>query len=618
MTQHPMTEIQNIQLEAFEAAVYSRDREQATLLLVDCLRKLKTGAVFIGYSTNWEVVQLCCTRFCAAVVSMLADPEYFITEDGLALLGTEHGAMDLVFRASHFGTSDHLLPQITKDPSEREQAKIAFKDPGALLKYLVTYSLRSFFMLNFEETFKRAPQLLFPLYLGMLSHLLTLNQQAQDRFEQLVGLHGIFKDVELPDITLPVMTDVYMYSSYSTRPDRHELKKTVMTILGNMMHLRVPNLPGEKELHRLKNKARPTIVIPLEWFTSLHAMYRCWAPAIRQLRKRFRLVAVSQASAVDEESKKEFDKWLEVPTDHVSFDKLVSMITAERPDMVFYPSIGMAPWFVALASVRLAPIQFMTLGHPATSGSKMIDYVIGDAGTFTDPELFTERIIELPEGALFNFVMRPDAEFPTAEVKELEPAVVRIAVPAMLCKLNARFMKVCQRIQQEAKIKTEFHFFPNMVGLTMHQTGRELREWLPGAYIYERMDYNTYLRFLQTCDIHLSTFPFGGTNSNIDSMKLGIPLVCMEGREPFERFDAMMYRKAALPEWLIAHTDDEYVTAAVRLVEDHDERLRLRKQLLRTDLESVFFTLDVGNRFGSAVEWLYENHGGITKKVTQL
>lgn len=93
---HPVTEVHNIQLEEYEAAVYRKDRELATRLLLDSLRKLKTGAAFIGYNMDFEVLQILYTRFCAATIALLADLEYYLHEDGLALLAGEHGTMDMV------------------------------------------------------------------------------------------------------------------------------------------------------------------------------------------------------------------------------------------------------------------------------------------------------------------------------------------------------------------------------------------------------------------------------------------------------------------------------------------------------------------------------------------
>ena len=461
--------------------------------------------------------------------------------------------------------------------------------------------------------FKKSPQILFPLYVGMLAHLMTLAHTAQERREMLHTLSGSFDDVQMQDNALPMLADAYMYTSYGLGPRRHEFKGLVHRLCARMIAQHNVALPTKDQLlnRRLKHPAKPVMVIPLDWFTSLHAMYRCWVPAIRQLRQHFRLIAFSQPSAIDEHSKKEFDEWHEVKPENIVLSEVIEQICALKPDIIYYPSVGMTLWWIVAASLRLAPIQVMTLGHPSSSFSPAMDYVIGDAGTFVDPALFSERIVELPAGLLFHFDMRPDAEFPPLPEKSLTPDVVRIAIPAMVCKLTGNFMRVLREIKNKSPVPVEFHFFPNMIGVILHQTAREIRDWLPNSLIYERSDYAQYLIHLSRCDVHLGTFPFGGTNSNIDSMKLGIPLIVMEGKEPFERMDPIMLRKVGLPEWTICHSEEEYIAAGVRMIENHSERLALRRYLLDAPMDEIFFKKCEDQHFGNAMVHLYKNHEAI-------
>jgi hypothetical protein len=589
---HPMTMIENVRLEEFEKAVYARDHERAGHLLLIALRRLKAGADFIGYVPDPRVKTVLYTRFCAAVVALLADPAFNLSQDGFDHLASEHAVTDLLFRASVFETSDHMLPQVASNPAESDHRKLKLTDGGALIKFLLTYSLRSAFQLNFEETFKRSPQVTFSLWAGMISPLLTTAVQAQERRELLLGMHGLFENVKLSDAILPTLSDAYMYTSYGLRRDKHDAKATMHRLFAKLIADRGVKLPTVQQLaDRRTNTAatgdKPTILICIEWFTSLHAMYRCYAPIIRQLRTRFRLVAMSRSMDIDEIGKAEFDEWHEVPTQDLVLNSLVDQIGRIAPDIIYYPSLGMAMWWVVLASVRLAPVQVMTLGHPASSRSPAMDYVLCDEGAIGDPSLFTETIVEYANGSA-RFMMRPDAEFPEP-LTEDTPETVRIAVPAMLCKLNATFLSTLREIKEKAGRPVEFHFFVNMLGVNLHQAAREIRDWLPGSKIYERNHYNGYLGYLRTCHLHLCTFPFGGTNSNIDSMLLGIPVLGLEGLEPHERFDAMMIRRAGLPESLVAKTHEEYVAEAVRLIGDDGARNALRDHLRAFDLQREFF-----------------------------
>jgi hypothetical protein len=597
-----MTMIENVSLEKFEQAVYRRDYEEASGLLLVNLRKFKTGARFIGYGDSPELLKLLYTRFCAAVISLLADPKFEVSQHGFDLLASEHAVIDLLFRASAFETSDHLLAlgAIKSDVSIQH---IRIESGPALAKFLLTYSLVSALQMDFEKTLSMDPQISLGLYAGMLSPLLVIHPEAHNRRESLLAIHHIFKDCKLPDEIMPTLCDAYMYTSYGTRPDKHDAKAMIHGLFARLVADNNIALPTFDHVER---KERPTILICLDWFNSAHAMFRCYAPIIRQLRARFRLVAMSAPGSIDEEGKAEFDEWFPVSIEKVILSEVVDKILEIAPDIIYYPSVGMSPWWVATASVRLAPVQVITLGHPATTRSPAIDYVLCDEGSIGDPALFSEEIVTYPNGSA-RYVMRNDADLPEPVIEEAEPAVVKIAVPAMLCKLNAKFMHALKEIRKRSTKPLEFHFFVNMLGVNLNQASTEIRAWLPESKVYERRHYNQYMRELRECHIHLSTFPFGGTNSNIDSLLMGLPIVTMWGDEPHARFDGMMIRRAQLPEFLIAADAEQYIAAALRLIEEPGLRLELKSHLLQFDLQGEFFGEPPDNTaFLRAMESVYE------------
>lgn len=603
---HPMVQIQNVQLETFEKAVYSHDYENASRHMLEGLRKFKAGAEFIGYTTNPDQKTALYTRWCAAMIALLSDPMYSLSQEGFDAIAGENAIIDMMFRSSIFGTSDHMMPQFAADPTEKDFNKIKFKDSTGLLKYLMTYSLRSGFKMNFEKAFGDNAQSMFALYIGLLTTMLATSRTAEDRRDDLLKMHELFDGVELNDRFLSPMSDAYMYCSYSSMRDKHKIKGLMHRLYAKMM---AAHGFKEQDFSKREKKDKPTILIPVEWFTSLHAMYRCYAPLVRQLRTKFKVIGIGRPHAIDDVSKKEFDGWLELPEDNVVLEKIVQRIRNVKPDIIYYPSLGMDLVWVSLASVRLAPIQLMTLGHPASSHSPVIDYAVCEDGDVRDESLFTEKVISLPNGAMFNFVMRPDADLPTPFIEE-HPEVIKIAVPAMVMKLNSTFLETLKAIKEKSSRPVEFHFWPNMITTVLSQAAKEIRETLPGAFTYERSAYNHYIRQLQQCHIQLGTFPFGGTNSNIDSMLLGMPQVVMEGDEPHATCDAKMLRRAGMPEWLIAHSTDEYVTAAVRLIEDDAERVRLSRYLVdEADIAGKFLSAppaEFATSFVDAVWKLYE------------
>lgn len=608
--------VENINLELFERAVYSRDYEKAGTLLLQNLRRLKAGGEFIGYPQHPRLRVILYTRFAAAVVALLVDEKFFLSPEGFDLVASEHAIMDLLFRASVFESSDHMLPQMAKNPEETDRAKLQLTNGPQIAKFLLTYSMRSSFAMNFDKTFTHAAQEFFALWGGINSALLTVAKQAHERREHVLGLHKLFADVDISDGAMPTLSDAYMYTSYATRADKHDAKATIHRMFARMLRKRgvaEPTREAIEQRRRLRANSlkygKPVLFVGIEWFTSLHAMYRCYAPVIRQMREHFYVVAMSRPSDIDDAGKAEFDEWYPVAQDNINFADVVAKVNEIAPDVIYYPSLGMALWWVALASMRFAPVQVMSLGHPASSRSPCMDYVLCDEGAVGNADLFSEKIITYPNLAA-RFVMRPDAVIPEP-LKVDDPETVEVAVPAMLCKLNAPFLATLREIAEASAKPVRFHFFINMMGLNLHQAAREIRDYLPTAMIYERAHVNVYLERLRSCHLHFSTFPFGGTNSNIDSMLLGLPVLTLEGDEPHERFDAIMLRAAGMDEGLIAQSREEYVGQAVTLIDQSGIRNAYRDQLLATDLKSIFYGEPLEserNAIGDAMDTIYRTH----------
>jgi len=444
----------------------------------------------------------------------------------------------------------------------------------------------------------------------MLAHIVVLSPRAHARRERLLTLGPLFEQVEVREHMLAAMSDAYMYCSYASSETKHQIKRSFNALIRRLMlgKIEVPELPAHRKL-----KKKPTILVPIEWFTSLHAMYRCFGPSIARLRGRFRLVMIGRESEMDEEAKAGFDETIALSGSNVALADVVAKVREIAPDIIFYPSVGMATWWVALSTIRLAPIQVAGMGHPATTMSDAIDYMVVEDRYPGDPSAYSE-IVVMRKGEL-PMVLRPDAVPPVPQIRE-RPDVIRIAVPAMACKLSAPLMEMLQRVWQKSHRPVEFHFFPNMVGMTWFQITKEIRKWLPGAVVYPRSDYNTYLTNLRNCDLHFSPFPFGGCNSNLDSFLLAIPIVAMEGLEYHSQQDPGMMRAAGLPEWLITYHPAEYERMALRMIHNDAERVAIAQALRARDVAKVFFCRENDERVEDYLDlfsWIYTNHEKISR-----
>jgi len=188
--------------------------------------------------------------------------------------------------------------------------------------------------------------------------------------------------------------------------------------------------------------------------------------------------------------------------------------------------------------------------------------------------------------------------------------VVNIGVTASAMKINPHFLETCKAIVDAASVPVRFHFMTAWSeSIDLAYVRKSIHAMLPeaDAHVYGSLDYPVYLKILNTMDMFVSPFPFGNTNGIVDSFTLGLPGVNLCGREVFEHIDSGLFARAGLPAWLTTSSPDEYVRAAVRLAEQHDEREALRQRLIDTKAVNRIFE-GRPEAFGIEVLRLLEAH----------
>jgi hypothetical protein len=603
------------EVEDFERSVYGRRYEEAGRLLIAILPKLHRVYDAPGYMATPEVEGYLYTRLGAAVTALLADEKFTLGRNGFETLALWQPILSVLPEAGAFGGSDHLVRLIGSRDAGAPQ-KLNFPHVQQQLKLLLAYSLDSDIELDFESIFRQDPSLMFPAYLGMLGRFEVLTRNAERRRAQLLCLGPMFEQVVPRVEHMAALAVVWMNCMYGTNPGRHAIKRPL-----NALARRVA-MAGQTEVlerggarRRRALAERPVMLVPLEHFRAAHVNYRSYAALIRRLRERFTLVGAGTSVDFDDTSRGLFDRLVEFARpDERGFGPLLAALNAVEADIVFYPTLGIQWWWIAVANLRLAPIQAMTMGVPATTYSPVMDYVLMEESWAGDPDCYSETLIHTRAGST-RFQRRNAGAGREVRGTLDAGAPLRIAVPALVTKLNAPFLETCQQIAQQSRVPLEWHFFPGMSGLHHVIAKGQILRWFPHATVYGYLEYPRYIETLARCDLHLSTFPFGGTNTNLDSMQLGIPMITLEGREAHSQIDAGMIRRTGLPDWLIARTPEEYVNTALKLIHSPEERAKVRRQLLATPVEDIFTETDSSapDDFVEAFCWLYDQHEAIQR-----
>ncbi|HFG4855941.1 TPA: cobalt ABC transporter permease [Salmonella enterica subsp. enterica] len=606
-------------LEQFEWRVHTEETEQACRELVFLLGELDRAygqwsdhvrAYAPGQRPDTLNRHLC-TRIAGAVTTLFSRPGFSISDTGYVQLMNLHRWLALIFAVSAYRHGDHIIRNLNA-------AGGGVVDPltlnaGNLRLFCLCYFPDSEIALQPEVLWQYDRETVVRLFCALISGRALPTPAAHAKREQLLAwLPEKLTELDSLDfLPVAVLHDVYMHCSYADLPGKHLIKRELSRLAALKLNRELAQyLPVRAPA---RDREKPVVAVVLEHFTCRHSIYRTHSTSMRALREYFHLTGIAMPGATDELTREVFDDFTVLAADAPVGDA-VRLLSERRPDIIYYPSVGMFPLTVFLTSLRLAPLQLMALGHPATTWSAHIDAVLVEEDYLGDPACFSERVCALPKDALPYIppagttrvlpVRTPFRERRKAARPRALP--VRIAVCASIMKINPGFLTALAEVQARCRVPVQFCFYMGFAqGLTLDYLREAIHDVLPEAEVNAHMEVGDYQQALNSCELFANPFPFGNTNGLVDTVRQGLPGVCMSGPEVHTHIDEGLFRRLGLPEELIAGDRETYIRAVVRLAEDDAWRESLQAQLQENDPEQVLFT-GHPEKFAAAVKALWE------------
>ena len=240
-----------------------------------------------------------------------------------------------------------------------------------------------------------------------------------------------------------------------------------------------------------------------------------------------------------------------------------------------------------------APVQVTWLGYPDGTGMPAVDYRLTDA--VADPPGETdgwhaERLVRLPDGFL-AFELEADigppapppmhrngfvtfGSFNTAA--KVTPAVLRVWSEILAALPSARLMLKSGAFADGPTRDDCLRRFARH-GVTADRL--DLLPQVPSA--------GEHLRLYDRMDIALDPFPYNGTTTTCEALRMGVPVVTLAGRHHVARVGASLLTRCGLAE-LVAVSETGYVETALALARDPARltglRLGMRDRLARSPL----------------------------------
>jgi len=595
-------------LEKFESLAYSRNREMGMRELLALLHDLdehygNVGAQFSALPlqsvSERELNQHIWTRAAAAASCLLADDALFFAPEWRQNVLAHHRWLSTLFAATPFRNADHVMRALNLSEGDQKsnlnQLQIGEAD---LLKFCLLYSPESEVPLDLDALWKADKVLAAGLCLVLLSPRFLGSPSAHTKREKILPwlTQHLAQIDDIEQLPLGVLHDLYMHCSYADRADKHDIKKPINELIRRKL-----SLNGFKDLEptaakrsKKTNKKKPVLLVVLEWFTSSHSIYRTHSLTMEAAREQFEVIALAYENCTDDITRKVFDELVTIPRQSSLMDQIrfIQKEASQRDAKVLYmPSVGMFPLTMWLTNLRITPLQMIALGHPATTHSHAIDYVVVEEDYVGNEACFSEKLLKLPKDGM---PYRPSAAAEGLKVivkPKPKPEVVLIAMCATTMKINPRFLNTCARIVKESKVPVHFQFLiGHAMGLSFPNLQRVVHQYLgPHVTVFPHQHYTAYMDVIAGCDMFINPFPFGNTNGIIDTISAGLVGICKTGPEVHEHIDEGLFQRLGLPEWLITQTEEDYVKAAVRLANNHEERLSLRQTYSGADKVNVLF-----------------------------
>ena len=561
-------------------------------------------------SSAVEEAEKSMTLFASSFTSLLSDPSFNLSEVGLRAFLVNKSSLRRAFLGTSFKDMSHLFGLMGSGSDG--QSVISEKDWWRLMIAMSLDNLQET-LFPIIESLSSSSQLL--LWVSLMDNKWLVTEKEQRNLDRLLSMAGKITISPILSLgELDMFGRVWFVCSYWDSPHKHVVKK----MLNQAFYLHGLSI-GIKNERRTRSKGvehgKPKLLVILEAWGAGHAMYRCYGKAFETLKEKFHVTAMAPKNRSDAESTKMFDELIFF-NEKGDLKETIDRVENINPKIIIYSSIGMQPQAIFLSQYRLAPIQMMMMGHPASSFSEKIDYAVIEEDILNNPECFSETILLLKGGALA--MIKPDRRKiakvgrESGSVPDLQSSC-KVVCNSMYQKLTPAFINACIEIQKRSKVHVEFIFLTGTDGLSSRAIKPHLESRLDRVRVFRKIPYEFYSKLISECQLQLTPFPFGNTNSFVDAMFLGVPTVCMDGDEVMSHNDVAYSRRVGLPDFLQARDFDGYVAAALKVIEDPALQKSLRDHILSLDLDEILFSekKESESEFSDLVFWTYTNHDNI-------
>lgn len=259
----------------------------------------------------------------------------------------------------------------------------------------------------------------------------------------------------------------------------------------------------------------------------------------------------------------------------------IQQLRAMQFDALIFLDMGLEPTSYLMAQYRLAPLQLLFPGQPATSGVPQMDWAITDkiAESPQAQAHYSEKMIRLEHT---TFIYHAPPYQPTGQDRRARwgfKAEDHLYIcPGKVFKLSLQMDRIfAQILNQDARAKILLIDFgpPGVMEDYLQRLNAQLSPHERArVVILPRLDSQDFGLLLESVDLMLETYPFGSANTLMMAMAAGCPILSwpspyLSGRCAYTLFQILELTEA------IVYSEAEYVQTALRWATNKGEARRL-------------------------------------------
>ncbi|WP_207478826.1 O-linked N-acetylglucosamine transferase, SPINDLY family protein [Arenibaculum pallidiluteum] len=258
-------------------------------------------------------------------------------------------------------------------------------------------------------------------------------------------------------------------------------------------------------------------------------------------------------------------------------------ILGDRLDALVHTDIGMDPMAARLGTLRLAPLQAMTPGHPETTGLPTIDLYL--SSELMEPpgaqSHYRERLVTLPGlGHAHVPLTPPDIPLTRADFGVPDDAVLFWCCQSLFKYLpgdDDLFARIAARVPRALFLFVRdprpavTAVFETRLAAAFARRGLDHRE---RCLLLPRMDHARFHAVTGLADVFLDNPGWSGWNTVLQAVEKGLPVVRVPGALMRQRHAVAILSRIGIADG-VAEDRDAYVETAVQLGLDRSARARL-------------------------------------------